>query len=164
PAERTGKLVLRVLKLLDLVGIGKLRNIQLHLCCFGARLHDRGQNFSFLFGEALNGSDQIWDKISTALLIVLHIRPFRLGLLLVSGDGVVTTTGNCEPKERGSNNATNARYRYGHVGPSSEQIEIRQFFIRDRFVQALSAFCNTSDSVAIPCDANCLLEPISAPG
>src|SRR6476646_2089084 len=59
PAERAGQLVLRILELLDLVGIGKLRNVQLYLCCFGARLHDRGQHFPFLFRETLNGGDQI---------------------------------------------------------------------------------------------------------
>jgi hypothetical protein len=45
PAERATKLVLRVLKLLDLLGIGQLRSVNPDAGRFGTRLDDRGQNF-----------------------------------------------------------------------------------------------------------------------
>ena len=111
PAERAGKLVLRVLELLQLVGIGELRGVDLHLRRLGARLDHRGQDAFLLLGIALHGGDQIGDEIGAALIVVLHVRPFRLGLLLVGRDGVVAAAGEREPEKNGGNNTANARHR-----------------------------------------------------
>src|SRR5207253_4894018 len=108
PSEGPRELILGILELLHLLGISQLGRVDLHLRGLGARLRHRGQYLPFLSGVALHGGDKIGDEIGAALIIVLHVRPFRLGLLLVSRDVVITAAGYSETKNDSRENGTNA--------------------------------------------------------
>ena len=88
------------------------RNVDLDLRRLGAGLDHGGQDLPLLFGVALHRRDEIGNEVGAALIVVLHVRPFRLGLLLGRGDAVVAAGGDGRPKKYGSKNAANARHRY----------------------------------------------------
>src|SRR6516164_8649587 len=86
PPERAGELRLRVLealegfRIVDDVG----RNLQLHLGRARSRVGHLFQHLPFLGGVALHGLDQVRNEIGAALILVEHLRPLRLGALLVA--------------------------------------------------------------------------------
>jgi hypothetical protein len=49
-----------------------------------ARVGHLLQHLPFLGGVALHGLDQVGNEIGTALILVEHLRPLRLGALLVA--------------------------------------------------------------------------------
>ena len=100
--QRPGKLGLRRLELLELIGIGEIGGIDLHLGRRGARLDHGGQDVLFLFGIALHRGDQIGDEVGTPLILVLHLRPFCLGGLGEGGNGIVTAHGNTQAENHDS--------------------------------------------------------------
>src|SRR4029077_20640755 len=68
----------------------------------------------FLFGVALHSRDKIRDEIGASLVIVLDIRPLRLGMLLEARDGVIAAGGHGKAQGHGSQKAKTARHRYSH--------------------------------------------------
>src|SRR5215469_116044 len=86
PAERTGQLVLGILELLQFLRISELRDVDFHLGRLRSRLDHGGQDILLLLGVALHRGDQIGDEVRAALVVVLHVRPFRLCLLLYGGN------------------------------------------------------------------------------
>src|SRR2546430_2616278 len=86
PPERAGELRLRLLEALERFRIvdDVRRNLQLDLGRARARVGHLLQHLPFLGGVALHGLDQVGNEIGTALILVEHLRPLRLGALLVA--------------------------------------------------------------------------------
>src|SRR6516162_6911691 len=86
PPERAGELRLRLLEALErfrvVDDVG--RNLHLHLGRARSRVGHLFQHLPFLGGVALHGLDQVGNEIGAALILVEHLRPLRLGALLVA--------------------------------------------------------------------------------
>ncbi len=90
PSERAGELRLRVLKALErfriVDDIG--RNLHLNLGCPRARVDHFLEHLPLLRGVALHRLDQIGNEIGAALVLIEHVRPFRLGRFVITGNVV----------------------------------------------------------------------------
>src|SRR6516162_3422513 len=84
--ERAGELRLCLLEALERFRIvdDVRRNLQLDLGRARSRVGHLFQHLPFLGGVALHGLDQIGNEIGTALILVEHLRPLRLGAFLVA--------------------------------------------------------------------------------
>ena len=60
------------------------------------------QHVLFLLGVALHGLDEIGDQVGAALILVLNVRPARLGGLFERRNGVVAAGGERKPRARTS--------------------------------------------------------------
>ena len=90
PAERAAELVLRVLEILHRLGVGEDVRRHIDLACVAlARASTTSvSTVLLLLGEAFDGLDEVRNEVGTALVLVQHLRPGRLGVLLVGGDCV----------------------------------------------------------------------------
>ena len=80
----------------------------------GARLDDRGEHVLLLLGVTLHGRDQVGDEVGAALVVVLHVGPFRLGLLLQGRNGVVAAGRDGEAEQDDGEGSAKARCKTGH--------------------------------------------------
>src|ERR1700733_264922 len=92
--------VLRILQLFDLSRVGQVVGVEVNRGRFGAGLGDLDKDVLFLLGVALNGRDQIGNEVGAALILVLNLRPSRVGGLLLGWDDIVATGGNRNGDER----------------------------------------------------------------
>ena len=106
----------------------------LHLRRLGARLDHVGQHRALLIGEALDGLDQVGDEVGAPLVLVQHLRPRRLGVLLVGGDRVDAAAGERKAERDEQRIAAEGageakRRRVSHDERASEEAATRPFVL-----------------------------------
>src|SRR5271166_1035068 len=83
---------LRLLQLLDLLGIGEVVGVEMDRSRLGAGLRHLGQDVLLLFCITLNRGDEIGHEIGPTLVLVLDLGPSRLGRLLLGRNDVVAAS------------------------------------------------------------------------
>ncbi len=150
-AERAAKLRLRILEGLEFCRVGKIRGINMHLRRLGACLGHLNQHILLLLGVTLNGCDKVWNEVGAALIIVLHLRPFGLGIFLQGRNLIVAAGRNWKREQNDEEKSAQTRNRRHHKGLV---IKIERLTLRRGLSQGSHRRVNwvTAATPAIACD------------